>query len=319
MSRMHEDLDVSYRVLKRVSAPGHAFRSWSQLAKREHLTDDKIARALSRSADLAGGELTEVRDNRIVPTPLGKEYRDLVGPLLALAGSQTEPVETVRVSIPQGFDSGILVPAVARFTEKWGGLVALQFSPLVDGAQEAVESGSLTFAVTVQDEDSADSEERIEPAVPLSVLIPQGHRLAGADSLDSEHFASSDMLFLDAGVASRVAEFLDRVPATRRIEVGCPETLRRLVADGRGLGLAFAHPQRSALGSFSWALAVGVQPLPLRFVLPRKKSMVSEPASFLMSAIREAARVAALPLLEDLAEDAADMRELPSVSEQLTA
>jgi hypothetical protein len=310
---MHEDLDVSYRVLKRVSPSGHAFRSWSQIAKRERLTDDKIARALSRSSDLAGGELTEVRDNRIVPTDLGAEFRDLVGRLLSLAGSQVEPVETVRVGLAPELDSAILVSAVARFTEKWGGLVALQFSPLVVGAEEAIESGSLAFAVCVPEEDADVSEVRIEPAVPLSVLIPSGHRLAGVDTLDSEHFSPSDMLFLAPGVASRAAEFISRVPLARRIEVGCPETLFQLVAEGHGLGAVFAYPRASRLEAFSCAAASGVDALSYGFALPRRTSSVSEPAAFLMSAIREAARVASLPPIPPLGDADLATEPLPEL------
>jgi hypothetical protein len=298
---MHEDLDVSCRVLKRVSTPNHPFRSWSQVAKRERLSDDKITRAMSRSAELAGGELTRICDNRIVPTDLGHAFRDAAEKLLALAGSQTESLEVIRVGIAPGIDPMTLTPAVARFTAEWGGVVTLQLCQISEGMPEAVNAGSLAFAVAFEDECAADGDGRIEPALPLSVLIPDCHRLAGATAIDAAHFSpSTDLVFLAPGVAAWASNLFARLPPARRVEVGCLATLGQLVADGRGLGAMFAHSTRSPAESFNRVPALGVEPRRLGLVLPRRQSAITEPTKALIVAIREAARDVALPPLPHL-------------------
>jgi DNA-binding transcriptional LysR family regulator len=306
MSRMHEDLDVALRLLKRVSAPNHSFRSWGQLEKRERLPEDKATRVMARCADLAGGDLAQVQDNRIVPTALGCQFRDLVERLLDLSKSQAEPVEIVRVGIAPGIDASLLAPAIARFTAQWGGVVALQAILVPDGMRDAVRSGAIGFGVGWPDTDSLGADERLEPPIPVSILVPDGHRLAGEGGpIDADHLRPSDRAHFSPRLTVPLRDLLARVPPAHRSEVGCSETLHQLAAVGAGLGFEYAHSVRRTLDSFARLPVTGVEPASLGLWLPRDPERMTEPAKFLATAIRQAVREAAelalpLPELPDL-------------------
>ena len=287
MSRMHDDLDVTLRVLKRVSTPAHTFRSWSQLARRERVSDDKLNRSLTRAADLAGGNLTELRDNRISPTPLGREFRDLVERLLALGKSLAEPVEVLRVAITPGANSEILASAVGEFSRAWGGVVSLQVSVAIEGIREAVEAGGVAFAMTGPGSEPVEPDERIDIRRPLCLLVPHGHRLSECDVIDADHFGPDDRVFVPLHAAHLVGEFLTRVPAVNRFEIGCPDTIRRLVTDKFGLGIEYARPNRRTSDGFTRVPVVGTEARPIGLVLPRNRERLTEPARYFLGVLRQ--------------------------------
>jgi hypothetical protein len=109
---------------------------------------------------------------------------------------------------------------------------------------------------------------------------------------------------------------LNRISPANRIEIGCPETLRRLVADGHGLSVEFAHPSLSPDESITCVPVAGVDPIWLGLVLPRKREVIDEPATmFLIEAIRKAVRdaAAALPEIPALVEVPAETELLPEL------
>jgi hypothetical protein len=293
---MHEDLDIASRLLKRVSVPNHSIRSWGLLAKRERISDDKVLRAMSRCADLVGGDLTHTSDNRIAPTPLGSQFLDLVERLLNLGKSQADQVEVVRVGIAPGLDaSAIFAPAIARFMAAWGGAVTVQVVTVPEGVREAVRSKAVAFGLDWADGDSTGVDERLQP-VPVSALIPNnGHRLAGLSGpLDADHLAETDRVFFAPRMAASLRALLVRVPLAHRVEIGCPTTLHRLAATGVGLACEYAHPVRRSGEPFVRLAVVGAEPSSLGLCLPPgdpSRSM-TDPAQYLASALREAAREA---------------------------
>ncbi len=303
MSNRREELDQIRRILTRFSRPNHTIRSVAAAAMLEGLGNDKVPRLISRAVDLAGGEVTQFLDNHIVLTPLGDKFRLWLEDLHSIQKSQAERTEELRIAVHPGVDSGMLVPAIAAFTPKFS-FVALRIDILSDGMQEAVDSGLFAFGVTLEVSEREGDGDRIEPPVPASVRISHGHRLAKVGGvIDAEHFTPADRVLLAPGIVGRVSELLRRVPSVNRIEVG-PEMLRALVAVG-GLGIEFAHPSRVSGESFTRLPALGVEPVCLGLVLPRRRTQNGEPAKFLIEAIRTAVREAAeqaipLPELPDL-------------------
>lgn len=239
--------------------------------------------------------MTRFLDNCVVLTPLGEKYRDWLEELHAIQQSQAERTEELRVALRPGVDAGILVPAIAEFTRKFS-FVALRVDFLSEGMREAVDSGLVAFAVTWEGSEKDGDCDRIEPPVPASVQIAQGHRLAGISGLiDADHFTPADHAFMAPGIAGRASELLRRVPPANRVEVACPEMRRRLVADG-GVGIEFAHPSRSFDEHFTRLSATGVEPVSLGLILPRRRTLHAC-AEFLIGAIRSAVQDAAeLPL-----------------------
>jgi DNA-binding transcriptional LysR family regulator len=286
---MYDDLDTAIRVLKRVTPAAHAFRSWAQIAKRERISDDKLVRSLFRAAELAGGELTQIVGNRIVPTTLGNEFRELVERLLLLAHAQTEPIEVFRVAVSPGVDAVILTAAIADFGREFGGIASLKVSILTEGMVEAVESGSFAVGLTIQEAAAPKNDRFIEPPIPLAILIPKGHRLIGAEGgVDADHFSETDIVYLSPPAAERTETFLKKVPLANRIEIGCHATLHRLVAEGQGIGIEFAALQRRSGDSLVRLPAVSnIAPVYLGLVLPRKKP--GEMTTSFIEAIKRAA------------------------------
>jgi hypothetical protein len=156
--------------------------------------------------------------------------------------------------------------------------------------------------------------KRIEPGIPGSVLIPRNHRLSGIDgTIDAEHFSQTDVVFMAQGMEAGFRGLLHRVHPTNLVEIGCPETLRRLVMDGHGLGVVFAHPSRSQ-ESFTCVPAIGVDPICLGLVLPRKRELADEQATmFLIEAIRKAVRDAGLPEIPAFVEVPEQTESLPEL------
>lgn len=324
MSRLREEHDQVRRLLTRLYRPNHNIRSWSVAAMLEGLGNDKVGRLISRAEELAGGELTHVREGRIALTTLGQQFRDWLEDLRFLQQSQAERTEELQVAVRPGVDPGILAPAIAAFA-RYFDHNALRVSIQPEGMQEAVDSNLFTFGVTCTDAKTAGSCERIEPAIPASVLIPRrNHRLFGAlGPIDADHFTQTDFVFMAPGMEACFSGLLHRVQPANRIEVGCPATLRRLVADGHGIGVVFAHPNGSPEELITCVSAVGVEPIWLGLVLPRKRELTDEPATmFLIEAIRKAVRDAALPeipALVDVPEESESLPEIPPLPEPLSA
>jgi DNA-binding transcriptional LysR family regulator len=314
MSRLREEHDQVRRLLTRLHRPNHNIRSWSVAAMLEGLGNDKVGRLIERAEELAGGELTQVRDNRIALTPLGHEFRDWLEDLRSLQQSQAERAEELRVAVRPGVDPGILSPAIAGFT-RYFDHIALRVSIQPEAMQEAVDSNLFTFGVTWADAKTAGSCERIEPAVPASVLIHRNHRLFGADGqIDADHFTPTDFVFMAPGMEACFSDLLYRVQPANRVEIGCQETLHRLVADGHGLGVGFAHPSRSPNESITCIPAAGIEPIWLGLVFPRKKEVIDDPASmYLIELIRKAVRDASLPEIPALVEVPEESESLPEI------
>jgi DNA-binding transcriptional LysR family regulator len=319
MSRLREEHEQFLRLLNRLHRSNHNSLSWSAVAMLEGLGNDKVVRLMSRAKELACGEVTQVRNGRIELTDHGRLFRDWLEDLRSLQRSQVERIEELRVAIRPGVDPAILAIAIGMFTRSFGH-IALRVEIQPEGMQEAVDSNHFAFGVTWTDDGAAGSCERIEPAIPATVQIPRQHRLFGAAGpIDADHFAPTDIVFMAPGMESCFSELLHRVLPANRIEVGCPETLRRLVADGHGLAVDFAHPSQSQVQEVAHVLASGVEPISLGFALPRKRDVTDEPATmFLMQAIRNAVRDAALPSipsLESLEEHNDALPEIPPLVE----
>ena len=286
MSKMHDDLDITVRILNRVSSPSHTFRSWSLLARRERLTDDKVIRALARSADLAGGDLTQLRENRIMPTPLGIQFRELAERLIDLGRSQPEPVEVIRLGVAPGIDGTLLARVAERFIAEWGGVVSLRLLTVADEIRDALRTGAIHIGLAWTDAEPSEPDQRFEPGIPLVCLVPPGHRLADADGpVTAEHLMPADRLLQSPRAASfDLGNFLDRVPPVNRQVIEC-HAVHALVARGAWLGLAFAPPETLSGGSCLIRAVDGIEPAKLGLYTPAK---LSEPAQFLADAIRTA-------------------------------
>ncbi len=279
---MRETLDVSVRVLKRLAGP-HTIRSWSVIAKRERLTDDQVTRALARAAELVGGDLTEVRDNRLVPTALGHEFYKAVEPVLHLG--QEETIEVLTVAVTPAVDPALVARAVIAFSKEWGRLVGFKLAVFAAGVREAVESEQSAFGI-VDGSEGTETDEPLNATVPLVALIPYGHRLAGAGGpLDADHFSPSDRVFFPSRMAEPLSPLLTRVPAVNRIAVECPQTLRVLVETGGGIGFEYARLDRG--DTFARVPVLGVPPLALGLVLPRKRERLTAPAHYFLGVLRQ--------------------------------
>jgi DNA-binding transcriptional LysR family regulator len=322
MSNLREELDKMWRVMNRLNRPNHHFKSLSAVAMLEGLGKDKITRLIPQAEDLVCGGIIRVRNGRIELTEHGCVFRDWLEELRSIQQSQAERGEELRVAVRPGVDPGILATAIATFT-RFFDRISLRVVIQPEGMQEAVDSKHFTFGVTWTDAKTVGSCERIEPAaIPGSVLIPRNHRLFGADGpLDADHFTPTDVVFMAPGMEACFSGLLHRVQPANRVEVGCPETLRRLVADGHGLAVGFAHPFRSPDESTTCVQVVGVEPIWLGLVFPRKREVSDEPATmFLIEAIRKAVRDGALPdipPLVDVPEDTDCLPELPPLPEPL--
>jgi DNA-binding transcriptional LysR family regulator len=314
VSNMREELDKMWRVINCVNNPNHHFKSLSPVAMLEGLGKDKITRLIPQAEDLANGQLIRVRNGRIELTEHGCVFRDWLQELRFIQKSQAERAEELRVAVRPGVDPGILAAAIAIFTQYYDH-IALRVVIQAEGMQEAVDSNLFTFGVTWTDGKTVGGCERIEPTIPGSVLIHRNHRLFGADGpIDVDHFSQTDdVVFMVQGMESHFNGLLNRVPPANRIEC-CPETLRRLVEDGHGLGLVFAHRPRSPGEAISCIPVASVDPIWLGLVLPRKRDVTDEPATmFLIQAIRKAVRDAALPEIPALVEVPEDPEPLPEI------
>jgi DNA-binding transcriptional LysR family regulator len=286
MSRMREDVDIGVRAIKRLAVPHHTLRSWLQVAKRERLTDDKLTRALARLTEFVGGALTEVRDNRLVPTTLGHDFCKAAEPLLNLG--QGETIEVLAIGITPAVDPALVARAVIKFSRKWRELVGFKLAVFPSGIREAVESDQAAFGIADGSElDEAD--ERLKLTVPLVALLPDGHRLADACGLlDSDHFSPHDQVLFSPRLAEPLGDVLGRVPAVNRVVVECPNTLHVLVENGAGIGFEYAQPGRSGSGAITRVSVLGVEPLALGLVLPRKRERLTDPACYFLDVLRRA-------------------------------
>jgi DNA-binding transcriptional LysR family regulator len=314
MSNLREELDKMWRVVNCVNNPNHHFKSLSPVAMLEGLGKDKITRLIPQAEDLANGELIRVRNGRIELTEHGCVFRDWLQELRFIQKSQSERAEELRVAVRPGVDPGILATTIATFTRYYDH-IALRVVIQPEGMQEAVDSNLFTFGVTWTDDKTVGNCERIEPAIQASVKIPRNHRLFGANGpIDAEHFSQTDVVFMAQGMEAWFNGLLHRVLPVNRVEVGCPETIRRLVEDGQGLGVEFTHPSRSKDESITCLPAVGVEPIWLGLVFPRKRDLTDEPATmFLIEAIRKAVRDAALPEIPALVEVPEERDPLPEL------
>jgi DNA-binding transcriptional LysR family regulator len=305
---MREDLETGLSVLKRLAVPHHTLRSWSQVARREHLSDDRITRSLARLTELVGGPLTEVLDNRLVPTALGHEFRSAVERLLAL-GQGEETIEILTIATAPVVDSLIVARAIIEFSKEWGQLVGFRQVVLPHGIREAVDGEQAAFGIVSVGE-GEEADEEMEPPLPVVALIPEGHRLAGASStLDSEHFSPADRVFFPPTLAVALGDLLCRVPVLSRVPVECPATLRVLVENSAGIGFEYAHPVRRSGDTFSRVPVVGVQPLTLGLVLPRKSDRLTEPARYFLDVLRRSPEI----------PQPSSLSEHPSIPDSLTA
>lgn len=308
MSRMREDLDISVRVLKRLAVPHHTLRSWMQVAKREKLSDDKVVRSFTRVEELVGGKLTEVRDNRLVPTVLGQEYRIAAERILCL--DQGETIEVFTVATSPGVDPLLVARAIIEFSKEWGSLVGFSLLVIPQGIRQAVESNQVAFGIVGAGE-VVDADESLRPALPLVALIPDDHRLAASDGpLDREHFSPSDRVFYAPSLAGTLGGLLARVPALNRLSVECPETLRMLVGSGVGIGFEFSHAMRRDGDTFARVPVFGVGPLTLGLVLPSRKDRLSEPALYFLEILRRGPELV-LPPIPSLELPLPELQPLP--------
>ena len=314
MSRMRETLDVTVRVLKRLAVPHHTLRTWSGVAKRERLSDDQVTRSIARAAELVGGELTEVRDNRLVPTALGREFYKAVEPVLNLGHGET--IEVLSVAVSPAVDPALVARAAIAFSKEWGPLVGFRLGVLPAGIREAVESDQAAFGI-VDGGELDEADERLAPAIPLMALVPDGHRLAGAAGpLDADHFSPSDRVFFSPRLAESLSDLLVRVPAVQQVIVECPQTLRVLVENGAGIGFEYARPNAPSAYAVTRVLVAGTEPLALGLVLPRKRERLTDPARYFLDVLRRSGE-SALPL--GSSSGTAAPLELPPLSEPVSA
>jgi DNA-binding transcriptional LysR family regulator len=313
-SRLREELDQMRRVLSRLGRPNHNIVSWSAVAMLEGLGNDKVVRLVSRAEELACVELTQLRDSRLVLTSHGLRFRDWLEELRSFQQSQAERTEELHLAVSPGVDPGIVAQVIAAFTRTYDH-IALRVGIQHEGIHEAVESKLFSLGVTWTDSEAKGSSERIEPAIPASVQIPRNHRLFGTEGpITADCFTATDFVFMPPGMGARFSGLLQRVQPTNRAEIGCQETLRRLVADGHGLAVQFSHPSLSPVESFTCLPTVGVEPIWLCLVVPRKGGAGDELATkFLIEAIRDAVRNAALPPLPTLVNELEETESLPEI------
>jgi DNA-binding transcriptional LysR family regulator len=319
MSRMREDLKIGVEVLRCLSAINHTLRSWPQVAKRVRVySEEKVTRPMARLEALVCGKLTEIRNNRLVPSQLGDAFYPLGESILAL--DQGEIIESLSVVISPCVDPVTVARATIPSLNEWGSLVGFRLVSSASGIREIVENDQAAFGIIGVGVDPDEADESLsEWPLPLVAVVPGGHRLSGTKGpLDRDFFAASDRVFFAPPLAEKLSELLTRVPSINRVVVECPQTLRVLVESGAGVGFEYAHPTSKEGEGFTRVPVVGVEPLVMGLVLPRKQERLTEPARFFLDALRRGPDLD-LPPIPSLDELLLPTPELPAFPERSPA
>jgi hypothetical protein len=310
-------LEINRRMLKRIST--HTIRSIQQAALIERLDPDAVARAMkSFSLYLGGGKLVELsRENRIVLTKLSTEALRLLDGFSDLAENQAQLVDKVRFVISPGIPGDMISLALSRFLFNNGNQVSPEILVAADGIRDLVRSRDFDFAVDLCVADSAEPDEKLVPSIPASLGVFHNHRLAGAGTIDRDHFSESDRVFLSPYIAPFSAELLSRVPAANRIEIADSDFRHRLVSINAGLALEYAQPSLQTGDAFVRLPVIGIEPANLGLWLPRRQDQLSEAAKLLISEIRYV-NLPPIPQLE-VQEESESLPEIRPLPEPLSA
>ena len=242
-----DELPVNLRAL-RVFVGVMEDGTLTRTSQRMNLSQSAASRLLSLLEEELGAPLFARERRRLLPTPqaeaLHLEAQRILAQVAALRdiAAGDGAAAPLRVICQSRLANGLVVPALAAFIAcRPGTAIHLETAPRRELVRR-IASGRYDLAVATL----PLAVDRAAPvhlgSVPLGILLPQGHPLAGADALDVGDFGGVPYIALDETTLIRrmvddaLAATGDQLRADHQTSTG--SAAYRLVAEG--LGFTFA-------------------------------------------------------------------------------
>ena len=215
----------------------------TRAAARMHLSQSAASRLLSLLEGELGAPLFLRERRRMVPLPAADALYPEAVRILAQTDALREVVRSdrpapLRILCQTRLVPGLVVPAIARFAEGGTRMVRLETAPRRELARRAL-AGRHDIVVATSPAPVEGGHETTLATVPLGILLPRDHALAGADGLGVGEVGHLPYVALDETTVIRrvVGETVPSLPPPA-IEVSTGSAAYRLVA--AGLGFTFA-------------------------------------------------------------------------------
>lgn len=215
----------------------------TRAAARMHLSQSAASRLLSLLEAELGAPLFLRERRRMVPLPAADALYPEAARLLAQADALHEVVRSDRVSplrvlCQTRLVPGLVVPAIARLAAEGTVAVRLETAPRRELARRAV-AGRYDVVIATHPAPVEGGNDLVLGAVPLGILLPKRHALAGADRLGISDMGDVPYIALDeTTVVRRMLNEAARALPIPAIETSTGSAAYRLVA--AGLGFTFA-------------------------------------------------------------------------------
>ncbi|WHT22412.1 LysR family transcriptional regulator [Crossiella sp. CA-258035] len=221
----------------------------TETARRAHLTQPALSRALARLEQEAGAALFQRVGKTLRPTPAGRLLRAHVAEALEryaqglrAVAELTDPARgTVPLTFLHTLGTWLVPPLLSRFRAGFPDIAFELTQHGEAGLAEELLAGTADLAVTSDDPGHPHLRWQRLLTEPLLLAVPPGHRLAGRPGVRLAELAEETFILLRPGFALRATtERLCRQAGfTPRagFEGEEVETLRGLVAAGLGVSV----------------------------------------------------------------------------------
>lgn len=221
----------------------------TETARRAHLTQPALTRALARLEQEVGAELFQRVGKTLAPTPAGRLFRAHVAELLdrhaqalRAVAELTDPARgTVPLTFLHTLGTWLVPPLLSRFRAEFPEVAFELTQHGETGLAEELLSGTADLAITSDDPGHPQLRWRRLLTEPLFLAVPAGHRLARRSRVRLTELAGETFILLRPGFALRATTEALCASAGFTPRAGFEgeevETLRGLVAAGLGVAL----------------------------------------------------------------------------------
>ncbi|MBP2479142.1 DNA-binding transcriptional LysR family regulator [Crossiella equi] len=221
----------------------------TETARRAHLTQPALSRALARVEHEAGAQLLQRVGKTLVPTPAGRLFKAHVDELLdryaqglrAVAELTDPHAGTVPLTFLHTMGTWLVPPLLSRFRENHPDIRFDLTQHGEAGLAEELLTGTADLAITSDNPGHPQLCWQRLLVEPLLLAVPPGHRLATRTRVRLTDLAEEPFILLRPGFALRTTtEHLCREAGftpKAGFEGEEVETLRGLVAAGLGVAL----------------------------------------------------------------------------------